>query len=224
MCARVGESARDCPIQPFSDSDITSHFHAGNPVDTRSRVGYIGRMKLLTREEMADAMCQNNAEYNGKFWVGVQSTKIYCLPSCPARLPLLKNVVFYESREDAIAAGLRGCKRCKSDTYPDVMPDWYKAIVKYMADHPGERLTERDLAKMASVEISTVRRLFKDNLGVTPLAFHRKLRLERARSMIADGESYLGAAYECGWESVSAFRDAYQKQFGSLPGGNHVEQ
>ena len=173
---------------------------------------------------MVEAMTNSRTDFNGRFWVGVHSTKIYCLPSCPAKLPLLKNVVFYASREEAIAAGLRGCKRCKSDAYPDVLPDWYTSIVKYMADHPSQRLTEKALAEMAGVEISTIRRLFRSNLGVTPLAFHRKLRLERAASMIADGESYLGAAYDCGWESASAFRDAYQKQFGSWPGGRRVER
>lgn len=171
---------------------------------------------------MVDGMTNNKTELNGRFWVGVHSTKIYCLPSCKAKLPLLKNVKFYDSREDAIAAGLRGCKRCKSDTYPDVLPEWYKRLVAYMAEHRAERFTEPDLAEMAGVDISTVRRLFKDNLGVTPLAYHRKLRLERAQAMIADGESYLGAAYECGWESVSAFRDAYKKQYGQLPGENRV--
>jgi AraC family transcriptional regulator of adaptative response/methylated-DNA-[protein]-cysteine methyltransferase len=185
-------------------------------------------MERLSHAQMVEAMTNNRTELNGRFWVGVHSTKIYCLPSCPARLPLLKNVIFYDNREDAIAAGLRGCKRCKSDTYPDILPGWYAKIVRYMADHPSERLTEPDLAEMAGVEISTVRRLFKNNLKITPLAFHRKLRLKRAASMIADGESYIGAAYECGWESVSAFRDAYKKQFGSfgsfgsLPGGRHA--
>lgn len=169
---------------------------------------------------MVDAMTHNDAEFNGKFWVGVHSTGIYCLPSCKAKLPLLKNVRFYDSREDAIAAGLRGCKRCKSEVFPDVLPDWYKRLVALMSENRSERLTETDLAEMSGVEISTVRRMFKDNLGVTPLAFHRKLRLERARAMIAEGESYLGAAYECGWESVSAFRDAFQKEFGVAPGSD----
>jgi AraC family transcriptional regulator of adaptative response/methylated-DNA-[protein]-cysteine methyltransferase len=172
---------------------------------------------------MVTAMTQNDATLNGQFWVGVQSTKIYCLPSCKAKLPLLRNVIFYASREEAIAAGLRGCKRCKSDRYPDVLPDWYTKTVQYMAANPSERLTESILAEMAGVEISTVRRQFREQLGETPLAFHRRLRLERAQTMLAGGENYLGVAYDCGWESASAFRDAYKKHFGVAPGESDVE-
>lgn len=181
-------------------------------------------MQQLSHEKMVEAMTRNDAEYNGRFWVGVQSTRIYCLPSCKAKLPLLKNVVFYASREEAIGAGLRGCKRCKSEEYPDVLPEWYTDIIEFMSENRNQRLTESALSEMAGVDISTIRRQFKDQLGVTPLAFHRQLRLERARALIADGESYLGAAYDCGWESVSAFRDAYKKQYGIAPGENRVEQ
>ncbi len=181
-------------------------------------------MKQLTYQQMVSAMRQSDARFDGRFWVGVRSTGIYCLPSCPAKLPLLRNVVFYASREEAIAAGLRGCKRCKSDRYPDILPEWYKALLRHMAAHRHERLTENSLVSMAGVEISTIRRCFRKNLGLTPLAFHRRLRLRRARSLIEGGEDYLGAAFECGWESVSAFRDAYKKQFGFSPGGRHVER
>ena len=71
---------------------------------------------------MVQAMQQNDATFDGRFYVGVHSTGIYCLPSCKAKLPLLKNVVFYESREEAIAAGLRGCKRCRAAQFPDLLP------------------------------------------------------------------------------------------------------
>src|ERR1700749_2404709 len=51
--------------------------------------------------------------YNGRFWFSVQSTGVYCLPSCAARPPLRKNVAFHASPEAAEAAGFRACKRCK---------------------------------------------------------------------------------------------------------------
>ena len=50
---------------------------------------------------------------NGRFWFSVQSTGVYCLPSCAARPPLRKNVAFHASPEAAEAAGFRPCKRCK---------------------------------------------------------------------------------------------------------------
>jgi AraC family transcriptional regulator of adaptative response/methylated-DNA-[protein]-cysteine methyltransferase len=167
---------------------------------------------------MISAMRNCDGLYDGQFYVGVHSTGIYCLPSCKAKTPLLKNVVFYPTREDAITAGLRGCKRCRSEKFPDVLPEWLHGLLAYMNDHRHERLSESELMKMAGVEISTVRRYFKQHLGVTPLAFHRRLRLSYAKNMIENGTNYLTAAFDSGWESSSGFRAAFQRQFGCSPG------
>lgn len=172
----------------------------------------------IAYDKMVRAMQTNDATYNGLFYVGVHSTGIYCLPSCKARLPLLKNVAFYETREEAIAAGLRGCRRCYSDRYPDVLPSWVKLVIHYMNNHRTDRITESTLAEIARVDITTVRRHFKQQVGLTPLAFHRKQRLQYARRLLEDGMDYLTAAYECGYESASGFRDAFKREFGLAPG------
>ena len=162
-------------------------------------------------------MRENDANYNGRFFTGVISTGIYCLPSCTARTPLEKNVVFYASREDAIAAGLRGCKRCRSESYPDVLPEWLHILLDYMKRNYSVRLTERELMRISKVEISTVRRHFKTQMNTTPVKFHRKIRINHALTLIEQGQDYLSAAYDCGWESASAFRRAFELQFGQPP-------
>lgn len=176
-------------------------------------------MISLTHNQMLRAMQTNDASYDGKFYVGVVSTGIYCLPSCKARLPKPENVVFFPTREAAIASGLRGCKRCRSERFPDVLPDWLHAVLAFMHAHPGDRLTEERLIKLAGVDISTIRRYFKQHHGTTPLAFHRKVRLAHARRLIEGGTDYLSAAYDCGYESSSGFRDAFLREFGQPPGG-----
>ena len=173
---------------------------------------------MLSYDQMVRAMTDNDSSYDGKFYVGVHSTGIFCLPSCKARLPLLKNVVFYATREEAIAAGLRGCKRCKSETFPDVLPVWLHKVLRYMREHCTERLNEVMLIRMTGVDISTIRRYFKTHQGMTPLAFHRRIRLNHARALIESGRDYLSAAYECGYESSSGFREAFARQFGCPPG------
>jgi len=72
--------------------------------------------------------------------------------------------------------------------------------------------------KISGVEISTIRRYFKSHLNQTPLAFHRRIRLNYARRLLESGVDYLGAAYDCGYESASGFREAFVKQFGQTPG------
>lgn len=175
-------------------------------------------MKRLTHDTMVRAMRTNDASYNGRFFVGVHSTGIFCLPSCRARLPKLENVRFYPSREEAIAAGLRGCKRCRAEAFPHNLPTWLYRLIEHLRAHPEERMTERRLAEIADVNVSTIRRHFKETHGLTPLAFHRKLRLEHARELLTSGHSYLDAAYAIGYESASAFREAFVRQFGKTPG------
>ncbi len=177
----------------------------------------------VTYDDMVRAMRGNDERYDGLFYIGVRSTGIYCLPSCKARLPLLKNVRFYESREDAIAAGLRPCRRCRPELYPDILPEWLPEIITYMRNHQTDRLTERDLVSIGRVNISTIRRHFKSHLGITPLAYHRRIRLDYARQLLEAGDDYLSAAFACGYDSVSGFRDAYTRRFGHPPGEIHAK-
>ncbi|MDH3937456.1 MAG: XRE family transcriptional regulator, partial [candidate division Zixibacteria bacterium] len=148
-----------------------------------------------TDKTMLKAMIERNQSFDGKFYVGVLSTGIYCLPSCKAKNPKRENVRFFPSREEAVAAGLRGCKRCRSDRYPDVLPDWVKRLIKHLRENRTVRITETDLADIAGVNISTIRRHFKAHLGMTALAFNRYQRLLHAREMLTAGENYLSAAF-----------------------------
>jgi len=76
-----------------------------------------GIMELST-ETMVEHMLASDATANGRFIVGVRTTKIYCLPSCrPPRKPKPENVTFYATIAEARAADLRACKLCKPDAF-----------------------------------------------------------------------------------------------------------
>ncbi|MCW5943234.1 MAG: hypothetical protein KIS66_13460 [Fimbriimonadaceae bacterium] len=64
-------------------------------------------------EVLYEAMSRRSAEFDGVFYTAVKTTGIFCRPICPARTPLAKNVTFFATPEEAIAAGYRACKRCK---------------------------------------------------------------------------------------------------------------
>ncbi len=179
-------------------------------------------MNRLKYQQMVDAMMHKDGRFDGAFYVGVHSTGIYCLPSCKAKKPLLKNVSFYSTREEAIAAGLRACKRCRAERFPDTLPPWLHQVLEHMRHHRQVRLDELALIRLSGVDISTIRRYFKQHLQTTPLAFHRRTRLNFARELIEHGHSYLDAAFACGYESASGFREAFAKQFGKPPGAFYV--
>jgi AraC family transcriptional regulator, regulatory protein of adaptative response / methylated-DNA-[protein]-cysteine methyltransferase len=176
----------------------------------------------FTDEEMITAMREDDASYDGKFFVCVKTTKIYCLPSCKAKLPLLKNIVFLQTREEAICAGFRGCKRCRSEFFPNVQPPWLNEVLLTLRQSHSRKLDEQALSAIAKVDITTIRRYFTSYLNATPLAYHRRIRLEHARSLMRHGADYLTAAYEVGFESPSGFRDAYIKHYG-FPPSAHVK-
>jgi methylphosphotriester-DNA--protein-cysteine methyltransferase len=172
----------------------------------------------IDSEEMVRAMRECDADYDGRFWVGVHSTGIYCLPSCRARAPKLENVRFYATREEAVAAGLRACLRCRPERFPDRAPAWFEPLLRYMRERVPREVHEGQLAKVSGQSIATVRRHFREQLGTSPMAWQRRLRLEYAKARLAAGADLLATAYECGFESPSGFRDAFRREFGHTPG------
>lgn len=178
-------------------------------------------MKNLLYEEMVSARIRRDASYNGLFYVGVRTMKIFCLPSCKARLSLEQNMVFFSTREEAIAAGYRSCKRCKPELFPNFMPNWLDKVLSYMKRNVSEKLKENSLVRITGVEISTIRRHFKHYYLLTPLAFHRKLRLAYAKELLKKGMNSKELPSHCGFKSNSGFRTAFSKEFGHPPGEPH---
>jgi AraC family transcriptional regulator, regulatory protein of adaptative response / methylated-DNA-[protein]-cysteine methyltransferase len=172
----------------------------------------------FTEEEMTRARKARDASYDGAFFVCVRTTNIYCLPSCKAKSPLQKNVLYLETREEASAAGFRGCKRCRSEFFPNTQPPWLDPVISVIRESRTLKLDEQSLTEVAGVDISTIRRYFKSYKNTTPLALHRKIRLQHAHALLRRGADYLTAAYETGFESSSGFRDAFIKHYGYPPG------
>ena len=175
-------------------------------------------MKKLSHEEMVRARVRRDDSYDGHFYVGVRTMKIFCLPSCKARLSLGKNMVFFSTREEAINAGYRSCKRCKPDRFPVVTPYWLDKVLRYMKKNVSQRVNEKILVRIAGVDISTIRRNFKLHYRSTPIAYHRKLRLAYAKELVKKGVNRRELPSQCGFKSNSGFRAAFSREFGHTPG------
>ena len=70
----------------------------------------------MTKEEKIRAVLARDKSSDGKFIFGVKTTKIICRPGCPSRVPLEKNIVLFDTMDEAIQSGYRPCKRCKPYT------------------------------------------------------------------------------------------------------------
>jgi AraC family transcriptional regulator of adaptative response/methylated-DNA-[protein]-cysteine methyltransferase len=166
---------------------------------------------------MVRAMLASDSAYEGVFFTAVKTTGIFCRPTCSARKPKPENVEFFADTEEAMAAGYRACLRCKPMDAAAIAPAWVKSLLDAVALNPDWRWTDAELTARA-IDPLRLRRWFKQHFGMTFHAYVRARRLGVALGRIKEGESIDAAAFDSGYESVSGFRDAFQKAFSSTPG------
>jgi AraC family transcriptional regulator, regulatory protein of adaptative response / methylated-DNA-[protein]-cysteine methyltransferase len=167
-------------------------------------------------DEMRRAFLAGDPTYDGIFVTGVKTTGIFCRPSCPARKPLPGNVEFFSTAGQALDAGYRPCKRCEPLQPAGPTPAWAKRLLQDLEADPTRRWTDADLRTLG-VDGATARRYFLKRYGMTFHAFARAQRLGQAFMRVRAGDGLDDVAYDSGWESLSGFRDAFGKLFGSPP-------
>ena len=166
----------------------------------------------MTDDERWDAALRRDKAYDGRFITGVLTTGIYCRPSCAARHPLRENVRFFADGAAARATGLRPCKRCLPD---DVARD-EGAVIKAIAAIKGseEPLALADLAARTGYSPTHFQRVFTRHTGLSPAAYARALRDERARRALSTGGRVTDAIYDAGFSGPSRFYDNMEGRMG----------
>ncbi len=170
------------------------------------------------------AMVSRDRRFDGRFFVGVRSTGIYCRPVCPARTPLAANVEFYATAAGAAARGYRACLRCRPETAPGCAA-WtgtaatvtraLRLIEAGSLDGPGR---VPDLAARLGVSERHLRSLFSQHLGASPVAVAQNRRLRRARVLLLQTALPMDqVARSSGFSSVRRFNAAMQRGFGRSP-------
>jgi len=182
--------------------------------------------QVLTRDASAD----------GQFFYAVQSTGIYCRPTCPSRRPTRRNVRFFPTASAAEQAGFRACKRCQpqlATARPDPQAAVIAAASQYLAVHATERTRLADLARAIGVSRLTLLRGFRRVLGVSPGEFaraqrvaHFKEALRPTKSPTASlinptaqppGKRITDAIYEAGFGSSSRLYESSRDSLGMNP-------
>jgi AraC family transcriptional regulator of adaptative response / DNA-3-methyladenine glycosylase II len=166
---------------------------------------------LLTRDD----------RFDGKFFVGVKTTGIYCRPICPAR-PKPENVEFFSDALAAEKAGYRPCLRCRPEAAP-LSSAWLgksvtvQRALKFIA---ANELTggEAAFAERLGVSARHLRRLFEDEIGQTPKQIADIHRLNFACKLIVEtGLPFAEIAHSSGFRSLRRFNDAFKKRFKRTP-------
>jgi len=130
----------------------------------------------------------------------VTTTGVFCRPGCKSRRPLRENVRFFRSAQDAQTAGFRACMRCKP-TAPRGGP--LDKIRSHIEANIDRAVPLAELGRVTGLSPFTVQRMFKQQLGVSPLQYQRALRAGGLRNALKQGGTVTNAIYEAGFGSSS---------------------
>lgn len=174
---------------------------------------------LLDQDLLWTAIETRDGSFDGRFYFGVITTGVYCRPSCHCRLPLRKNVVYFEDIPSAERAGLRPCRRCRPNQAPAAIQnaDRIRRLADYIREHAGDPLPLSHLAERAELSPFYLQRSFKACMGVTPRQFVESCRLDRLRNQLRANTSVTDAIYEAGFGSSSRVYEKTDTHLGMTP-------
>jgi len=169
------------------------------------------------------ARLSRDARFDGRFFIGVVTTGIYCRPVCPVQPPKAANVRFYGSAAAAARAGFRPCLRCRPETAPGT-PAWsgspasVRRALRLIDDGALDRAGTDELARRLGIDARHLRRLFDRHVGASPLQVAATCRLHRAKRLIDATDLPLAAvAQAAGFGSVRRFNDVLRRVYGRTP-------
>ncbi|MET0239483.1 MAG: bifunctional DNA-binding transcriptional regulator/O6-methylguanine-DNA methyltransferase Ada [Sphingobium sp.] len=164
--------------------------------------------RIVARDKSAD----------GEFWYTVNTTGVYCRPSCASRGCNPKNVTIHDTLESAQQTGFRPCKRCKPDGPAAEVANREMVTRACRMIEEGEvapSLTE--LAEALAISPGYFHRIFKAHTGLTPRAYAAAHRTKRVREALASENSVTEAIYDAGFNSSGRFYEASNAMLGMTP-------
>jgi AraC family transcriptional regulator of adaptative response/methylated-DNA-[protein]-cysteine methyltransferase len=167
-------------------------------------------------ERYWEATQARDARADGTFILGVRSTRIYCRPSCPARRPLRRNVVFFRTGAEAEKEGFRACLRCKPNEASGAVTLVERAA-RELGHSNEETLRLNALAKKLDTTEGTLRRAFHQVTGLAPRELAEAMRIARFKAMLRAGNKITDALYETGYGSSSRVYERSNAQLGMTP-------
>jgi len=161
------------------------------------------------------AFMRRDRDWDGRVIGAVRTTGIYCKPSCPAKRPKREHVEFFNTNEEARAAGYRACFRCK----PDEVGRDREAVAKAvkLIEQAEELLSLAHLADAVGYAPHHFQRIFKRDLGVSPAEYARGLRNQRAQQALKSNGRVTDAVYDAGYQSPSGFYSDAKERLGMTP-------
>jgi len=173
--------------------------------------------RFVTDEERWAAVVRRDRSADGIFYYSVRTTRVYCRPTCAARLPRRENVRFHATCEAAEAAGFRPCRRCRPAVSAPVGHADVVARACRQIENAEEPPSLDALAGAAGLSRFHFHRVFKATTGVTPRAYAAAHRARRVREELARSRTVTEAIYDAGFNSSGRFYTASAGMLGMTP-------
>jgi AraC family transcriptional regulator, regulatory protein of adaptative response / DNA-3-methyladenine glycosylase II len=178
---------------------------------------------ILESDACFRAVRARDRRFDGKFFVGVASTGIYCRPICPVRPPKRENMRFYSSAAAAEGAGFRPCLRCRPERAPglasiDAASRLVGAAIAGIEEHALSNARVGELAASLGVSDRHLRRVTEAELGVSPIELAQTQRLLLAKRLLSETSlSLTEIAFASGFGSVRRFNALFKSRYGLSP-------
>ncbi|WP_351222310.1 AlkA N-terminal domain-containing protein [Streptomyces sp. NPDC002133] len=170
-----------------------------------------------------EAVSSRDARFDGEFFFAVETTGIFCRPSCPAVTPKRRNVRFFPTAAAAHGHGFRACRRCRPDAVPgsaewNVRADVVGRAMRMIADGVVDREGVPGLAGRLGYSARQVQRQLNAELGAGPVALARAQRAHTARTLLqTTGLPVTEIAFASGFASVRQFNDTIRQIYARTP-------
>ncbi|MFJ3303690.1 DNA-3-methyladenine glycosylase 2 family protein [Streptomyces sp. NPDC086549] len=177
----------------------------------------------MDEDSRYEAVRSRDARFDGEFFFAVETTGIYCRPSCPAVTPKRRNVRFFATAAAAQGSGFRACRRCRPDAVPgsadwNVRADVVGRAMRLIGDGVVDREGVAGLAARLGYSARQVQRQLTAELGAGPVALARAQRAHTARVLLQTTELPVTAiAFAAGFASVRQFNDTIRAVYASTP-------
>ena len=177
----------------------------------------------MNSHQYYEALSARDRRFDGVFFVGVKTTKIYCRPICPSRRPHAHHCEFFRLAAVAEVAGYRPCLRCRPETAP-FCPAWKgtrTTVERALALIEAGALDRNDIAALAErlgIGPRHLSRLFADHLDASPLQVAQSLRIQRAKRLLGSADLSIGLiAGRAGFSSARRMSAAFTRLYGRPP-------
>ena len=179
---------------------------------------------VLDRRRCDRARVARDPRFDGRFFTGVLTTRIYCRPTCPVKPAKSRNVIFFPTAAAAERSGFRPCLRCRPEAAPGTRA-WRgagatvsRAVRLVESGFLDEDRTVEDLAETLGMTARHLRRLFGRYAGASPTAVATTRRVQRAKALV-DGTTLPMStiAFAAGFASIRRFNAAFRAVYRRSP-------